>query len=66
MCWKSISELSQPCCWGPCQVKITSGARTVFMINIAFWALVYTAFFFEFEDPEPIAVITSNISFSDA
>ena len=60
MCWKSVSELSRPCCYGPCQMKITSGARTVFMINIAFCALIYAASFFEFEEPEPVAVITSN------
>ena len=60
MCWKSVSELSRPCCYGPCQMKITSGARTVFMINIAFCALIYAASFFEFEEPEPVAVITSK------
>ena len=30
------------------------------MINIAFCALVYTASFFEFEEPEQVAVITGN------
>ena len=41
-------------------MKITSGARTVFMINIAFCALIYAASFFEFEEPEQVAVITGN------
>ena len=42
-------------------MKITSGARTVFMVNIAFCALIYASSFFEFKELlKQVAVITGN------
>ena len=40
--------LTGPCCCGPCQARISTGARIVFLINIVifFSAIIYTAVFY--------------------
>ena len=38
-------SVTQPCCCGPCESRITTGARIVFLTNIGFLSLLLLAFY---------------------
>ena len=38
-------SVTQPCCCGPCESRITTGARIVFLTNISFLSLLLLAFY---------------------
>ena len=55
-CWWCV--VSQPCCCGPCEMRITTGAKIVFCINLTSLVLLNIAIFFLFNDLAPLIFFT--------
>ena len=49
-------SVTQPCCCGPCETRITTGARIVFLTNLSLLSLLLLAFYVLVQ-PDPGAAI---------